>query len=141
MTDESEIIFRRLAGKSLTAVEHSEFQWRFRFSGNAILQVYAPWRILRDGKISFTSSDHGQKFGHAEPVDGEKRIHELALSKTAGRVEMRNGDLLIFLDHDVCLEALNMSCGFESWEFREGDLSVISLGGGDLAVFEGRPVK
>jgi hypothetical protein len=129
----------RLVGRSLSAVYRREYDWAFGF-GDATssgLRVSCPWRILFENRIAFTDSDHGQKFGLPEPLDGEKEVQRLLGNKAIERISIRpdTGDLSITFSNQAVLEVLNMSSGYEGWEIGANGLSVIATGGGELAIF------
>ena len=80
--------------------------------------------------------DHGQKFGLPEPVDGARQAETLLSGKKFLKVTIRDdsGDLAIHFDGDTTLEIINISSGYEGWNFTVEKLQVIALGGGELAI-------
>ena len=127
---------RRLKGLPLQKVKRFEFEWRFEFGVNRVLQVRCPWRLLSDGRIAFTDSDDGHQFGLPVPKDGESEAPKIIGESVIQKIVLHEvtGDLSIYFGERAILEVLNMSCGYESWEIGADDVRVIGLGGGDLAI-------
>jgi hypothetical protein len=129
----------RLAGRKLAVIQRREHDWAFGFGDapTSGLRVECPWRILFEGRIAFTDTDHAQRFGLPAPLDGEKEVERLLANKVVEKVTIRPdaGDLTIIFSGQTILEVLNNSRGYEGWEIRIGDVSVIALGGGELAIY------
>src|SRR5690349_8528858 len=87
-------IASHLVGFHLIEVKRRDFDWVFTYP-NAGLVAECPWRILRDGRIAHTNTDHAQKFGLPEPIDGEVESNRLLQNKTIESVAIREetGDL------------------------------------------------
>lgn len=100
-----------------------------------------PWRIVAGGRIAFASEDDGQQFGLPAPLDGEVIANGLIGSRrvTGFRVDRETLDLSLRFEGAVRLDAFSNSCGYEGWHIhlspQDGDLSVIALGGGEVAIF------
>jgi hypothetical protein len=81
--------------------------------------------------------DHAQRFGLSEPVDGTATSQKLLLNKAIEKITLRDdsGDLRITFTGQTELEILNMSSGYEGWEFGADGLPVVATGGGKLTIF------
>ena len=138
-------IASHLVGRHLIEVERRDFDWVFTFP-NAGLVAECPWRILCEGRIAHTNTDHAQKFGLPEPIDGEAESNRLLQNKTVESVTIREdtGDLTITFAGPTALEILNMSSGYEGWQFNASNLLVVAAGGGRLSIYRDgspRPIK
>jgi hypothetical protein len=92
------------------------------------------WRLILKNGIRVTSEDHGQLFGHSEPVDAVARVLTATKGKriAEGRIAESTSDLVLRFEDGVRLEFLNLSCGYEAWRATFETEDVISLGGGAL---------
>jgi hypothetical protein len=128
-----------LVGLPCSRIEHpSDWYWQIVFGvqTNVSFGIECPWRLLLNGSIAFGDKDYAQRFGLPEPVDGpEKCLGILGSSKVAS-VLLRNGtsDVTINFENGASLELFNHSCGYEGWSCSFGNLRVIALGGGELAI-------
>jgi hypothetical protein len=127
-----------LSGLSCTSVEHpSDSYWQIVFGkSKVVFGVESPWRLLINGSIAFGDEDHAQKFGLPAPVDGPQRCLELLQGATVLSAAIREGtaDVAIIFDNGARIEILNHSSGYEGWSCTFGELNVIGLGGGELAI-------
>jgi hypothetical protein len=66
-----------LQGRSMQSVHHDAEtrEWIFDFGDAHVLQVAAPWRLLRAGTIALGHRDHNQRFG-LTAIDGELDLFE-----------------------------------------------------------------
>lgn len=128
-----------LVGRHLADVERREYDWSFGFgdAGASGFSGECPWRIIVANRIAFASSDDGQQFGLAIPLNGEEIALSLLGAKIIERVSIRpdTGDVSIFFSGNSVLEVFNMSSGFEGWQIGIPGLLIIATGGGELAVF------
>jgi hypothetical protein len=125
------MIGRRISG--IRKVEPTS--WWFDLVGGGSLRVDALWRMITDGRMHVSSSDHGQEFGFPKPVDSAARaVQALANSLvTQASFSPDTGDILLGFDNDSRLEILTTSSGYEGWSifFPNGD-EAIGLGGGQI---------
>jgi hypothetical protein len=135
--DAAKELANRLAGHHLTGVERREYDWIFSFSPDVGFTAECPWRILVAGRIARTDSDDRQKFGLPAPIDAAEDAHRCLHQKAVLAVTMRadTSDLSIEFEGQTVLELLNLSAGYEAWQFGARDLNIIALGGGELAIF------
>jgi hypothetical protein len=66
-----------------------------------------------------------------------RKLRAVSSCKTVSKIapSAPTQGILIF-DASIALEVLNTSSGYEGWNLGVGDVNVIALGGGELAVFE-----
>jgi Family of unknown function (DUF6188) len=133
------ILKRALTGLLCTTVSRSDYLWQFTFGNrDAALNLECPWRLLAEESIVYGYEDHGQKFGHSEPVDGVKKTETLIANSPVSLVEIQQGsaDLSITFENGVRLQAFNGSSGYEGWTCAfESGLTVVAQGGGNLTVW------
>lgn len=132
-------IAKSLIGQECSAVTRREFDWVFQFADSGALRTECPWRIVIGGKIALTESDHAQQFGLPAPIDGEVESKRLIAGKSIIGVTIRDGvgDISIAFDNGTVLEVWNSSSGYEGWGITVASgLSVIAMGGGELAIWE-----
>ena len=80
------------------------------------------WRLTEDGKATFSSFDHQQKYGLPTVIDA---VHELREKLTSRLVvtashDQETGDLLFEFTDSIKLQILNVT-GYEVWEIRFSD--------------------
>ena len=139
VSDQVRVFLECLVGRKLIAAEREGFHWLFRFQDVGTLVTECPWRILSSEGIALSSSDDGQKFGLPEVVDAQSRTSHLILGKNVHHVDVRkeSGDLRLNFGDGVLFEALNMSSGYEAWQFSRAEgATLICMGGGKLALFD-----
>jgi hypothetical protein len=118
----------------VVSVDFDDQSWFFRFSENEWLRAGCLWRLLRNGRISLTSNDHGQLFGLTQPIDAVL----LAAASFAGKEVTAMGwddetaDFGISLDDDLILQLLPDSSGYEAWELHFEGKHYIAAGGGSV---------
>lgn len=139
-TDHLSPLLRAFVGRTCT-VERQENGWAFAFGEGAGLGVSVPWRIVTDAGIAFADTDDHQQFGLPQPVDGQARSNELLAGRrvVSFDVDAKTADIRIAFEGDVRLEMFNNSSGYEGWSAavqKDGrTISVIGLGGGDVAIY------
>ncbi|RSV19360.1 hypothetical protein CA236_04855 [Sphingomonas sp. ABOLG] len=122
-------------------ISRRETDWVVNLLGGGSITLPVPWRIVADGRIEFANEDDGQKFGLPAPVDGEAKANELIGSRsiTGVSVDSQTADLTVHYGIARRLDAFNNSCGYEGWHIslpaERGGMSVVALGGGDVAIF------
>jgi hypothetical protein len=109
--------------------------WCFLFEAKVWIAADCPWRIIRDGRITLSSDDHGQKFGLPAHIDAAAAATSLLASASVSAVQLREdtADLLIDFVGWLRLEIIPLSSGYESWQW--GDPSGESFfvqGGGNI---------
>jgi hypothetical protein len=127
-----------LVDKSLQESEKKDYSWFFIFSGSGSISTESPWRLLNAERIVVTSEDHGHPFGLKEPIDAAIRVRETIKEKkvVAYLIRERTSDLIVKFEDDICLEFLQLSCGYEAWRACHPGVEVICLGGGGVEVFK-----
>lgn len=141
MTHDVEAALAQAFRGRICHVVRREFDWLLAFDERRALVLTAPWRILAEARIAFADTDHGQRFGLAEPIDGETRANELIGRRPVTSVEIRPpaSDLILGFEGDVTAELFNGSSGYEAWQAdfpEEGRArTVIGLGGGGTATY------
>jgi hypothetical protein len=80
------------------------------------------WRLIKSGKPVISIFDHGQKYGHPEPIDAINILRESLRHKTVLGVIMsgETGDLRFTISGEFILEAFNFT-GYEIWELTFSD--------------------
>jgi hypothetical protein len=125
-----------LIGEQLVETVKTDYTWLFRFTGGGSITTESGWRLVTNGGIGVASDDHGQIFGLKEPVDAGVRV----LAATKGKkvqafcIAERTSDLTLRFKGEVCLEFLNLSCGYESWRTQHEAEEVICMGGGQVVI-------
>ena len=116
-----------------------EADWNFDFGERVNIAVSVPWRVVTADGIAHGHEDDGQRFGLSQPVDGEARVNALLDGQKVYTVEVdgQTADLRVVFDGGARLDLFNNSSGHEGWiasvQMKGEVLSVIALGGGDLA--------
>src|SRR5262245_42334912 len=124
-----------LVGLRCRAIHRDEFSWRFAFD-TAVVTTPCLWRLLEAGRIRVTSEDDGHQFGLPAPVDARHEAESILLSRTIESAAVRadSGDLVLRLSHDLTLELLQTSGGYEAWHLTSADgQEIFATGGGELA--------
>lgn len=131
----------RLLGRQCEIVRRKA-DWVANLVGGGSIALPVPWRIIANGRIAFASEDDGQTFGLPAPLDGEIVAKRLlgGHSITKILVTPDTADLTLHFGRTLRLDAFNNSSGYEGWRIvlpsDDGSISVVALGGGDVAVFQ-----
>lgn len=126
-----------LKGKICTRI-YENYPQNFTFEfGEASLAVDCFWRLKADGRITLTSSDHGQKFGLPAPVDayGEASSRLQGRRVMDARLNESTADLILEFDGGQILEIFTDSSGYEPWNLTAPGVHLVALGGGGIADF------
>jgi hypothetical protein len=140
MSDDAKPQFNRAIRGLRCDVRRLEYGWTLGFGGNAVLMIHTQWRIVREGRIVFASSDDGQNFGSPEPIDGEAKSNQLLDGRRVASVEVAldTADICLRFDDGTRLDIFNHSSGYEGWHACFGtcdqNVEIIATGGGDLAI-------
>lgn len=131
-------ILNRLIGLRCVAERGEHDWWGFLFDGAAI-SATCPWRLIADGGIVVTRSDHGHSFGRQTPVDAAEVIREVLGDTVVEGVELRpvTSDLVLRFSNGAVIEVLLDSGGYESWQAAIDGTELIARGGGELSIFGG----
>jgi hypothetical protein len=88
------------------------------FADGTLLEA-AYWRIIKDGKASISSFDHGQQYGLPAPIDAIDQLRTLLEGKhlQSTNLEGETGDLTFFFEGPIKLQIFNFT-GYEIWEMR-----------------------
>src|SRR5262245_60966208 len=91
--------------------------WWFTFRGGGSIRVETLWRVIAEGTIQVTSTDHRHTFGLMEPVDSAIRAVQAMSSAAVRQASVRSdtGDVVVVFENDTTLEILTTSSGYESW--------------------------
>src|SRR5271157_1076284 len=82
-----------LVGHRFQSLTRREFDWVLVFDKYESLVVACLWRLLEDGRIRFTSQDHGHQFGLPTPVDAATEVNRRLAGAAVEAVELRKGIL------------------------------------------------
>ncbi len=126
-----------LVGLQLSSVSKGDYSWTFGFADGSQVITESRWRLLRivgDEPIIITSEDDGHQFGLPEPVDAAKWVSSRIVGHqvVAAEVFPESGDLMIEFTGGIWLELLQMSAGYEAWEFHVRDVWYVCQGGGKV---------
>jgi hypothetical protein len=129
--------FAWLAGHSFQSLAWREFDWVFQFSSEVTLTVECLWRLVENGRVRFTSTDHGQQFGLPAPVDAASEVNQRLTSATINAAKLREGTLDLELQFSTGhrLQIVPDSSGYEAWNICGPTIRAYAIGGGDLSVF------
>jgi len=122
-------------------IARREHDWVITVIGGGSIALPIPWRIVADGRIAFANEDDGQRFGLPAPIDGEAKANGLIASRsiTSLSIDMQTADLVIHFGDAVRLDTFSNSSGYEGWHINlppeDGGMSVVALGGGDIAIY------
>lgn len=114
---------RFLIGHSCTSVVQYEHSWFIGLGDKCGVTIETPWRIIANGRIAVTNTDHGQRFGLPQPVD----VPSEAMKVLDGhkivdvRIDEETSDLHIFFEHNKRIDILNNSSGYECWQLSSAD--------------------
>ena len=124
---------------SAVTLEPDSGAWVFRFSDGSTLRAECYLRLISNGRISVTGTDHGQRFGLAEPVDASDRIRsELGDAKvSAASLAPETSDLTLTFANGSRLEILTASSGYESWHLCRPNGGELIVGGGGERFVQG----
>lgn len=128
-----------LAHQRLQSVLHREYDWVFTFEDDAALVVSCLWRLIEESRIRYTSEDEGVQFGLPVPIDAAAELNRRIANALIESVELKENTLDIELQFDTghLLQVLPDSSGYEAWTVLQGDMQIIAVGGGELAIFGG----
>lgn len=123
---------RLLASSVFDAACH---EWIFTFSGQCVLRVAAPWRIVSNGQIVVGHADDGQWFGVKEPFDAPERVMQAVAGQGITEVSLSDfGDLTIRFGVGPTLQVFNGSAGYEGWQLSgPGERTLVAQGGGRVS--------
>lgn len=109
-----------LIGSIIEQVEYDgqTQRWIFTVSGQSILYVNCPWKLISAAKVSLASGDHGQQYGLAHPIDVAVKALDFLAGRKIGSIipDKVTSDLIINFEGDVILRTFSDSSGFEAWQ-------------------------
>lgn len=123
-----------LIGKTCFRVYEAYPQnFTFEFESGS-LRVDCLWRVVVDGRLVRTSSDHGQQFGLPAPVDAFSEAESLLVGRRVEKVRLREetADVTLEFGGGIALEVLSNSSGYEPWNLNAPGIWLIGLGGGGV---------
>jgi hypothetical protein len=114
-----------------------EHDWAFRFDKGVCLAAGCLWRLIEDGRIRVTSTDHAERFGLPAAIDAAVMVTSRLRRSIVERVELRAGtlDLAINFQGGRRLELFPDSSGYESWDLTRPWERFVARGDGHLAIF------
>jgi hypothetical protein len=127
-------------GRSVTLSFHEPSWWHVALGDDLGVGLECPWRLISEGRICVSDSDHGQWYGLAEPVDAVTKSNKLLAGKAVQRAMIRpeTNDLVLEVDGDLRLEILPFSMGYESWHIHApGGREFVAQGGGRISEYGG----
>ena len=125
-----------LNGGRLIEVYKKDYDWFFVFDNGVTAHTECYWRVIANGGIAVSESDHGQKFGLPAPLDAGEWAMKCLSSQVLGS-KLRDGtsDITIEFANGAVLELFNTSSGYEGWQMSFADgRRFIALGGGDVTL-------
>jgi hypothetical protein len=127
-----------LQGRSIQAVHFDEEtgEWIFDFGEHHVLQVAAPWRLLKEARIELGQCDHNRRFGPPAPVHAPTAVLEAVKGRSVvdASVADSTADLSVDFGAGVLLEVFNNSSGYEGWTLNApGGRLLVAQGGGAFA--------
>jgi hypothetical protein len=128
-----------LIGRKVKSVEKADYTWFFVFDDDSSIATEDTWRLINAGQVVVTSEDHGHRFGLPSPIDAAHKAM-LEVSEDAIQqfeVDVRTGDLSLYIRKEKILQFLQLSCGYESWHAASVTHEVICTGGGSLFILDG----
>lgn len=90
-----------LIGCRFKNLERREHDWVLRFEGKALIVISCLWRLLDANHIRRTSSDEGQWFGLAAPVDAARDVNSLLQNAFVESVSLNSSTLDIEFGFDT----------------------------------------
>lgn len=116
-------------------------EWVFTFSGQCLLRVIAPWRIVSNGQIAVGYEDDGHWFGLQKPFDARERVIGVVAAQEITEASITEfGDLILLFGAGSTLHVFNVSAGYEGWQLSgPGKRMVVAQGGGRVTDSDGTP--
>ena len=131
-----ELVFRTFQDFRQLTFDHETDAWRFVFQTDYV-NSSGMWRVLKDGRIKWVSSDNGQQFGLATQIDLAAEVNELLKGRKLESIIVRKdtADLRLILTGSFEIEIFISSSGYETYEFSFNSKLYVGLGAGDIATF------
>jgi hypothetical protein len=117
---QSTLLENNLVGRKLESIERLEYHnWTFNLNDGSTLTVETHWRIISATEIEITCEDDQQMFGQDAPVDAQAKAWSLLAGREVSEVTVRTelSDLFLSFGPELRLEILNLSSGYEAWNF------------------------
>ena len=120
-----------LTGHRFQSLTRRDFNWVLVFDKEISLAVSCLWRLVRHGRIEFTSQDDGQQFGLPAPVDAAVEVNRRLAGTSVEAVELRKGilDLELRFSSGHVFQIIPDSSGYEAWTLSTGNRQFIAVGG------------
>lgn len=131
-TNPSEIDLSWMAGRTITDVSFEEpVHWTFSFGKRGHIGVECPWRILKQGYTTLSSSDA------TDPsVEATKLLSAVKID--AAQLRVGTSDILIDFSGDLRLEILPISSVYEGWKMVDPfGTEFFAQGGRQICIWEG----
>ena len=87
-----------------------------KFSDGTVLKA-AYWRLIQDGRASWSSFDHQQQYGLPAPIDAEEKVISQLDGKICSNVQFdsETADLTLVFGKTTKLQVFNFT-GYEIWD-------------------------
>ena len=131
-TNPSEIDLFWMVGRTITDVSFEEpVHWTFSFGEKGYIGVECPWRILKQGYTTLSSSDA------TDPsVAATKLLSAVVID--AAQLRVGTSDILIDFSEGLRLEILPISSVYEGWQMMDPfGTEFFAQGGGQICIWEG----
>jgi len=129
-----------IVGRSVVALSFRQSaRWLLSFGSDADISIECLWRIIQSERIVLTSEDHEQKFGLPAPLNASARGEALLAGKfvTSAQLREATADIILTFEHELKMEILSTSAGYESWQLRDPKgMSYVAQGGGQLCTWK-----
>lgn len=129
--ESAESLAKQLIGARLESAERSEHDWEFRFGAGSSLMFQSLWRLVSVTGIEVTSEDDGQQFGLKTPVSavGELKAKVGEFRITDVVIDSATSDLTFHFEHNLRLEVISTSSGYEAWSLHVNAAQIIGRNG------------
>ena len=118
---------------------HEPSRWTFSLGKDRSISVECLWRLVAAQGIAVTSEDHNQRFGMPTPVDAASECLKLVGTRPIGsvRLEEATADLALAIGHDLSLEIVTTSSGYENWQIHDPNgANYVAGGNGKISLWK-----
>lgn len=131
-----DLVFNSNSVFKSVAYDKEAGSWQFYFADKIYTGTSGFWRLLLSNKIIFVSLDHGQHFGHPQPVDLVGKVTSLLTGKklTEIRVDKDTADLTLTFTEEILIQIFISSSGYETYDFFIDEKRYTGLGSGELGI-------
>ena len=127
---------KRMIGERLQSFRRLDYDWDCRFDGGSALMFQSMWRLISDTVIEVTSEDEGQQYGLKTPIDAAAQLKAKIGDKSISdvRIDGVTSDLTLYFGHNLRLEVVSTSSGYEAWSLHAKGVQIIGRNG-DTVIF------